>query len=99
MPAIEKHYKTFDYYAFSDIDIETWKLIVVELEQTQKYLTTNFAQSKLKDYIGFIFGSSEQKFLSDVDNNVKQLISMIEQFQEWITEKSKTHLFISVLGI
>ncbi|OXS68578.1 hypothetical protein B1B04_19985, partial [Lysinibacillus sp. KCTC 33748] len=41
MPAFEKCYKKFDYYDINEIDIETWKLIIWELEKMKQYLSDN----------------------------------------------------------
>ncbi|MCY9547203.1 hypothetical protein [Lysinibacillus xylanilyticus] len=99
MPAFEKCYKKFDYYAFNEIDIETWKLIIWELEKMKQYLSDNPTPHSLKDILGFPFVYSEEEFLGNYDTNFKQLISMITEFQSWINEKSVSAKFISVLGM
>lgn len=99
MPAFEKCYKKFDYYAFNEIDIETWKLIIWELEKMKQYLFDNPNPHSLKDVLGFLFVNSEEEFLENYDTNFKQLISMITEFQSWINEKSVSAKFISVLGM
>lgn len=99
MPAFEKCYKKFDYYAFNEIDIETWKLIIWELEKMKQYLSDNPNPHSLKDVLGFLFVNSEEEFLENYDTNFKQLISMITEFQSWINEKSVSAKFISVLGM
>ncbi|MFJ5566205.1 hypothetical protein [Lysinibacillus xylanilyticus] len=99
MPAFEKSYKKFDYYAFNEIDIETWKLIIRELEKMKQYLSDNPNPHSLKDVLGFPFVNSEEEFLENYDTNFKQLISMITEFQLWINEKSVSAKFISVLGM
>ncbi|MGE7024560.1 hypothetical protein [Solibacillus cecembensis] len=99
MPAFEKCYKKFDYYAFNEIDIETWKLIIRELEKMKQYLSDNPNPHSLKDVLGFQFVNSEEEFLENYDTNFKQLISMITEFQLWINEKSVSAKFISVLGM
>jgi len=96
MPAFEKCYKKFDYYAFNEIDIETWKLIIWELEKMKQYLSDNPNPHSLKDVLGFLFVNSEEEFLENYDTNFKQLISMITEFQSWINEKSVSAKFISV---
>ncbi|MFJ8459249.1 hypothetical protein ACIQ57_08965 [Lysinibacillus xylanilyticus] len=99
MHAFEKCYKKFDYYAFNEIDIETWKLIIRELEKTKQYLSDNPNPHSLKDVLGFLYVNSEEEFLENYDTNFKQLISMITEFQLWINEKSVSAKFISVLGM
>lgn len=99
MPAFEKCYKKFDYYAFNEIDIATWKLIILELEKMKQYLSNNPNPHSLKDVLGFPFVYSEEEFMENYDTNLKQLISMITEFQSWINEKSVSAKFISVLGI
>ncbi|MEE3952762.1 hypothetical protein [Peribacillus frigoritolerans] len=99
MPAFEKCYKKFDYYAFNEIDIETWKLIIMELEEMKQYLSDNPNPQSLKDVLGFPFVYSEEEFMENYDTNLKQLISMITEFQWWINEKSALTKFISVLGM
>ena len=90
MAAFEKCYKNFDYYAFNEIDTDTWKSIVKELDKMKEYLASNPNQQSLKDVLGFSFFEEE---------NIKQLISMITEFQSWIEEKSVSTKVISVLGM
>ncbi|MGN4125647.1 hypothetical protein ACMGD3_11655 [Lysinibacillus sphaericus] len=99
MPALEKCYKKFDYYAFNEIDIDTWCLINKELERMKQYLGSNPNPSSLKDVLGFPFVFSEKEFIENYDTNIKQLIFMITEFQSWIEQKSFSTKFISVLGI
>lgn len=99
MPAIEKCYKKFDYFAFNEINIDTWKLIVKELQKIKEYLSNNPEPHSLKDVLGFPFLYSEEEFLENYETNIKQLINMITDFQTWIEEKSTSTKFISVLGM
>ncbi|MED3564269.1 hypothetical protein [Bacillus xiapuensis] len=99
MPAFEKCYKKFNYYAFNEIDIDTWMLIIMELEKMKQYLSDNPNPHLLKDVIGFTFAYSEEEFMENYDTNLMQLISMITDFQSWIKEKSVSTKFISVLGM
>lgn len=99
LPAIEKFYKKFDYYAFNEIDIDTWSLINNELERMKKFLDSNPSPGSLKDVIGFRYNYSEKEFIENYDTNIKQLISMINDFHSWIEQKSSSTKFISVLGI
>ncbi|EON72444.1 hypothetical protein [Lysinibacillus sphaericus] len=99
MPALEKCYKKFDYYAFNEIDIDTWSLINKELERMKQYLASNPNPSSLKDVLGFPFVFSEKEFIENYDTNIKQLIFMITELQSWIEQKSFSTKFISVLGI
>ena len=73
MPAFEKCYKKFDYYAFNEIDIETWRLIICELEKMKQYLSDNPNLHSLKNVLGFLFLNSEEEFLVNYDTNLKQL--------------------------
>ncbi|MFE0507854.1 hypothetical protein ACWF7H_26330 [Peribacillus butanolivorans] len=99
MPAFEKCYKKFDYFAFNEIDTDTWKMIIKELETMKQYLANNPSPQSLKDVLGFPFTYSEEEFMENYDTNIKQLISMITEFQSWIDEKSVSTKFISVLGM
>ena len=99
MPALEKCYKKFDYYAFNEIDIDTWSLINKELERMKQYLASNPNPSSLKDVLGFPFVFSEKEFIENYDTNIKQLIFMITELQSWIEQKSFSTKYISVLGI
>ncbi|NRG48510.1 hypothetical protein HRF87_27905 [Bacillus sp. CRN 9] len=99
MPVFEKCYKKFDYYAFNEIDIDNWKMIIKELEIMKQYLANNSNSQSLKDVIGFPFKYSEEEFIQNSETNIKLLISMITEFQSWIDEKIVSTKFISVLGI
>ncbi|WP_242222579.1 hypothetical protein [Bacillus cereus group sp. BfR-BA-01380] len=99
MPAFEKCYKKFDYFAFNEIDIATWKLLIMELEKMKQYLSEKPNPHSLKDVLGFPFAYSKEEFMENYDTNIKQLISMITEFQSWIKEKSVSTKFISVLGM
>lgn len=99
LPAIEKCYKKFDYFAFNEIEIEIWGQINKELEKMKHVLQSNPTPQSLKDTIGFLYDYSEKEFRENYDINIKQLISMMTEFQMWIEQKSSTTKFISVLGI
>ncbi|KKB73304.1 MULTISPECIES: hypothetical protein [Bacillus] len=99
MPAFEKCYKPFDYFAFNEMDTDTWKLIMKELEVMKQNLINDPDPHSLKDVLGFPFVYSEEEFLENHQANIKQLISMISEFQTWIEEKSDSTQFISVLGM
>jgi len=99
LPAIKKCYKEFDYLAFNEIEIDTWKLIIKELDKTKQHFINNPNPHSLKDVLGFPFTYSEEEFMQDYDTNTKQLISMINEFQSWLEEKSASTKFISVLGL
>ncbi|SFI71647.1 MULTISPECIES: hypothetical protein [unclassified Bacillus (in: firmicutes)] len=99
MPAFERCYEKFDYYAFNEIDTDNWKLINKELEKMKQFLVNNPNPHSLKDVLGFPFTYSEKEFMENYDTNIKQLFSMITEFQSWIEEKSVSTKFISVLGI
>jgi len=99
LPAIEKCYKKFDYFAFNEIEIEIWGQINKELEKMKQVLQSNPNPQSLKDTIGFLYDYSEKEFRENYDINIKQLISMMTEFQMWIEQKSSTTKFISVLGI
>ncbi len=99
LPAIEKCYKKFDYFAFNEIEIEIWSQINKELEKMKQVLQSNPNPHSLKDTIGFLYDYSEKEFRENYGINIKQLISMMTEFQMWIEQKSSTTKFISVLGI
>lgn len=99
LPVFEKCFKSFDYFSFNEIKIDTWKLIIKELENVKQYLINNPQSQSLKDVLGFPFIYSEEEFMENYDTNVKQLVSMITEFQSWIREKSDSTKFISVLGM
>jgi hypothetical protein len=99
LPAFEKCYKKFDYFAFNEIDIDTWSLIIKELEKIKQFLATDPEPNSLKGVLGFPFTYSETEFMEDYEINRKQLISMITDFQFWINEKGLSTKFISVLGM
>ncbi|OIK09061.1 hypothetical protein BIV60_24920 [Bacillus sp. MUM 116] len=71
----------------------------MELEKMKQYLSDNPNPHLLKDVIGFTFAYSEEEFMENYDTNLKQLISMITDFQSWIKEQSVSTKFISVLGM
>ncbi|PMC33878.1 hypothetical protein CJ195_26015 [Bacillus sp. UMB0899] len=99
MPVFEKCYKNFDYYGFNEIDIDTWKSIIKELQKMKDYLSNNPEPNSLKAVIGFPFIYSEEEFMETYDNNIKQLITMITEFQKWIEDKISSTKVISILGM
>ncbi|WP_370956841.1 hypothetical protein AB3239_11710 [Bacillus subtilis] len=72
---------------------------IKELENVKQYLINNPQSQSLKGVLGFPFIYSEEEFMENYDTNVKQLVSMITEFQSWIREKSDSTKFISVLGM
>ncbi|KPB06256.1 hypothetical protein [Bacillus sp. CHD6a] len=103
MPIFEKCFGKFDYYAFNEIDIETWKSIIKELQKMKDCLSNNPKPNSLKAVIGFPFIYSEEefmgKFTENYDKNIQQLITMITEFQNWIEAKIPSTKVISVLGM
>lgn len=99
MPALEKCYNKFDYYAFNEIDIDTWSQINKELEIMKQFLVSNPNPNSIKDVVGFRYDYIEKELIENYDTNIKQLIIMITEFQSWIEQKILSTKFISVLGI
>ena len=99
MPTFRKCYKKFDYFSFNEIEVDTWKLIMKELEKVKNYLINNPIPDTLKDVIGFPFTNSEKDFMEYYDTNLKQLILMIDDFQVWIEARKTSTNYITVLGM
>ncbi|MCM3576500.1 hypothetical protein M3172_25485 [Mesobacillus subterraneus] len=85
--------------SFNEIDIDTWSLIIRELEKIKQFLVEDPEPNSLKGVLRFPFTYSETEFLEDYEVNKKQLISMITDFQLWINEKGLSTKIISVLGM
>ncbi|AUZ26538.1 hypothetical protein C1T28_08250 [Bacillus subtilis] len=99
VPVFEKCYKKFDYFGVNEIDTDTWKIILKELESLKRNLTNDPKPESLKGILGFPFCYSEKEFMENYNINVKQLCLMITEFQLWIEEKSVSAKFISILGM
>jgi hypothetical protein len=99
MPVFEKCCEEFDYCGVNGMDIRTWNEILKELEEMKQYLLNHPEPHSLEHIVGFIYDGVEEAFMKDYNENRKQLISMITEFQVWIEEQSKTTKVISVLGM
>jgi hypothetical protein len=98
--AIEKHYKKYSLLGISEINSETWKLILAELENLKVFLTNNPEPEDLKKHIEYLYlGVTEKYILENLNKNLADLVKVITEFQSWINEKSKDNEYISILGI
>jgi len=99
MKAIEKVFPKFDYYAFNEIDSQTWISILKELNLLKNVLANYTPIVKLKDHVYFVFELDENEFMNDLDHNIKSTITLIDDFSRWVYEKIETTDYISILGI
>jgi hypothetical protein len=98
--AIEKHYKRYSLFGVSEINIQTWGLIIAELEKLKSILKTNQNIAELKKHLVFLLEEiTENNFLKDFHENINRLIRVITELQTWVMNTSKKHDFISILGI
>ncbi|MBM7691306.1 hypothetical protein JOC77_000711 [Peribacillus deserti] len=98
--AIEKHYKNYSLWGISEINRDTWKLIVAELENLKLFLTNNPKAEDLNNQIEFLYLETTKKFfLGNLNQNLKDLVQVLDDLQLWITEKSKNNEYISILGV
>ena len=98
--AIEKHFKNYSLWGVSEINRDTWKLILAELENLKKFLTNDLKPKELKNHIEFLYLKITEKYvLENLNNNLKDLVKVITDFQSWIVEKSKNNEYISILGV
>ncbi|WP_026695378.1 hypothetical protein [Peribacillus kribbensis] len=98
--AIEKHYKKYSLWGISEINRETWKLILGELENLKLFLTNNPKPEDLKKHIEYLYLEITEKYiLGQLNKNLDDLVKVITEFQSWINKKSKDNEYISVLGV
>jgi hypothetical protein len=74
-------------------------VILERLNTLVNLLDENVTIELLKEHVYFVFGSSEEEFRQDFDNNVQRLRELIIEFVTWIKEQLKTQDYVSVLGI
>ncbi|MCM3038789.1 hypothetical protein M3201_03620 [Paenibacillus motobuensis] len=97
--SIENIFPEYDHYAFNEIHGDIWLVIIERLNRLVNLLDLNVTIELLKDHVYFIFGSSEDKFQQDFDNNAQRLREILIDFQTWIKEQLETQEYVSVLGI
>ncbi|PGZ90922.1 SMI1/KNR4 family protein [Bacillus sp. AFS029533] len=98
--SIEKMYKRYSLWGFSEIDKYTWGLILDDLEELKLFLKENPKENEVKNKIGFLFDDkTESQFKENFNQNVLELINLIIDFQKWISEQCKSHDYITILGI
>lgn len=98
--AIEKHYKNYSLWGISEINSDTWKLILAELENLKIFLSNDPKPEELKNHIEFLYLKITEKYVfGNLNNNLKDMVKVINDFQSWITEKSKDNEYISILGV
>ncbi|WP_068783348.1 hypothetical protein [Paenibacillus phocaensis] len=97
--SLENIFSGYDHYAFNEIHRDTWLVILERLNTLVNLLDENVTIELLKEHVYFVFGSSEEEFRQDFDNNVQRLRELIIEFVTWIKEQLKTQDYVSVLGI
>ncbi|WP_410769437.1 hypothetical protein [Fontibacillus sp. BL9] len=97
--SIEELFPGYDHYAFNEINRDTWLAILGKINAIVNLLDKNVTIELLKEHVYFIFGSSEDEFLQDYDNNIQRLREILIEFETWIKEQLKTKDYVSVLGI
>jgi cell fate (sporulation/competence/biofilm development) regulator YlbF (YheA/YmcA/DUF963 family) len=98
--AIQKNYKRYSLFGVSEIDKQTWGLIIAELERLKTVLQNNPTINELKKHVIFLLEEiTENNFLKDFNENINRLIKVITELQTWVINTIKEHDFISILGI
>lgn len=98
--AIEKHYKKYSLLGISEINRQTWKLILTELEILKIFLTNHPKPEELKNHIEYLYLEITEKYmLENLKRNLDDMVKVITEFQSWIKEKSTDNEYISVLGV
>ncbi|PLT28177.1 hypothetical protein [Peribacillus deserti] len=88
--AIEKHYKEYSLWGISEINRETWNLVLKELEELKIFLSNSPNPEDLRKHIEYLYlGITEKYILENLNKNLDDLVKVITEFQSWINEKSK----------
>ncbi|GGI12963.1 SMI1/KNR4 family protein [Gottfriedia solisilvae] len=99
--AIEKEFKDYSpwgLWGVSEIDKNTWELIIEQLENMKLFLTDEPKEEEIQTMVGFLWEDTESKFKENINQNISDLIVLIDEFQSWIRTQCKNHEFITILG-
>ncbi|QKE72022.1 hypothetical protein HPK19_04045 [Arthrobacter citreus] len=97
--AIEKEFKDYSLWGVCEIDKHTWDLILKQLENVKLFLLEEPKEEELQTMVGFLWEDTESKFQENINQNIIDLINLITDFQAWVSDQSKNHEFITILGI
>jgi energy-coupling factor transporter ATP-binding protein EcfA2 len=97
--ALEKHAPDYNRYAFTEIKLDAWLEVIKELQSLKLLLQQAKSVSDLRDYVGFIFQNSEERFAEDFQTNKDALAGVLEELCAWIDAKARAHGCVTVLGL
>ncbi len=96
---IQSRVKTYDHYAYTEIEKMIWLQIILDLENLQNLSGKDPLKDEFKNKIGFIFKDTEFEFFQDVEKNMQNFIQFLKDLVFWLKEKLKQHDAITILGI
>ena len=96
---ISRHVPSYDHYAFTEIDKETWSKIVLDFQTLESTLDQSHSIDDLLEDVGFLFNGSETRFAEEFQENKAALRRLLSEVSIWISKESSQHGCVTVLGL
>ena len=96
---IARHVPSYDHYAFTEINKETWDKIVQDFLTLESRLYEAQSGDKLLEDVGFLFRDSETRFTEGFQENKAALSRLLGEVSIWISKESSQHGCVTVLGL
>lgn len=96
---ISRRALSYDHYAFTEINMETWDKIVQDFQSLESKLDQSHAVDDLALDVGFLFNGSETRFTEDFQENKAALGRLLSEVSIWISKQTSQHGCVTVLGL
>ena len=96
---ISRHAPSYDHYAFTEINKETWGKIVQDFQTLESTLDESHSFDDLLKDVGFLFNGSETCFAEKFQENKAALKRLLSEVSIWILRESSQHGCVTVLGL
>lgn len=96
---ISRHLPSYDHYAFTEIDNETWSKIVLDFQTLESKLDQSHSIDDLLKDVGFLFNGSETRFAEKFQENKAALRRLLSEVSIWITKEASQQGCVTVLGL
>lgn len=96
---ISRHVPSYDHYAFTEIDKETWSKIVLDFKSLEWRLHEFHSVDDMLEDVGFLFNGSETRFAEDFQENKAALGRLLSEVSVWIFNEASQHGRVTVLGL
>lgn len=98
-PTFEKHFPTFDHFAFQEISRDVWIAIISDLQSLSSGIKSAGTVENISPSLGCLIKQTNEDFNSQSTEHSLSLSRAIDELIEWLNTTLIDYETISVLGM